>query len=81
MMEKTDETIPSREELAVFIEEAAVSVTNNSCFNINTYCIGCKIKIFQQIINCKNWFRGNYKIIKWDNVDIMPINCIWIKSR
>ena len=29
MMEKTDETIPSREELAVFIEEAAVSVTNN----------------------------------------------------
>ena len=26
MMEKTDETIPSREELAVFIEEAAVSV-------------------------------------------------------
>lgn len=28
-MEKTDETIPSREELAVFIEEAAVSVTNN----------------------------------------------------
>ena len=29
MMEKTDETIPSREELAVYIEEAAVSVTNN----------------------------------------------------
>lgn len=29
MMEKRDETIPSREELAVFIEEAAVSVTNN----------------------------------------------------
>ena len=29
MMEKTDETIPSREELAGFIEEAAVSVTNN----------------------------------------------------
>jgi len=29
MMEKTDETIPSREELTVFIEEAAVSVTNN----------------------------------------------------
>ena len=29
MMERTDETIPSREELAVFIEEAAVSVTNN----------------------------------------------------
>ena len=29
MMERTDETIPSREELAVYIEEAAVSVTNN----------------------------------------------------
>ena len=29
MMEKRDETIPSREELAVFIEEAAVRVTNN----------------------------------------------------
>ena len=29
MMEKTDETIPSREELAVYIEEAAVSVTIN----------------------------------------------------
>ena len=29
MMEKTDEMIPSREELAVYIEEAAVSVTNN----------------------------------------------------
>ena len=29
MMEKTDETIPSRGELAVYIEEAAVSVTNN----------------------------------------------------
>lgn len=29
MMEKTDETIPSREELAVYIEEATVSVTNN----------------------------------------------------
>ena len=29
MMEKTDEAIPSREELAVYIEEAAVSVTNN----------------------------------------------------
>src|SRR5699024_2109111 len=29
MMEKTDETIPSREELAVYIEEATVSVTND----------------------------------------------------
>ena len=29
MMEKTDETIPSREELAVYIEEASESVTNN----------------------------------------------------
>ena len=29
MMEKTGETIPSPEELAVYIEEAAVSVTNN----------------------------------------------------
>ena len=82
MMEKTDETIPSREELAVYIEEAAVSVTNNyeeapAVLMVDDAVIGTLGNFSASIgkAKSKKTFFGHCRIsIEWPHCSSLPLH-------
>ena len=85
MMEKTDETIPSREELAVYIEEAAVSVTNNyeeapAVLMVDDAVIGTLGNFSASIGKAKSKKTFNVSAIaasaiEWPHCSSLPVPC------